>query len=356
MKRRHEASSPLPSKRRMTGNRNSYNSNERGKQTIEKGKEQLASKTKPNENVIKMECCCCFDDQCNFEDICSCPSGHMFCKTCVLRSTEAAFNAMKVSFPCLESGCDTNISLVTIQKVVPSDLFTKIIRRLQEVEVQQANIANIVHCPSCPYACVMDNLEDKLLICQNPKCRKESCRICKKPNHIPLRCSEVESQSHTAMRTFLENYIAEAVVRKCHRCKKRFVKSKGCNMMTCPCGATSCYVCRGKNIKYSHFMRSTPCRDTDPDVIHARDIQTAAMSAKAEYLKTHPDANRREMDKVMNDILGTKYKFSLSGVLPTLLSILFGIVLGLCFILYGWKQPFFLLMIYHIYNQLFQNE
>ena len=41
------------------------------------------------------ECCCCYDDECLFEDLASCPEGHLFCKTCVLRSTEAAFSELK---------------------------------------------------------------------------------------------------------------------------------------------------------------------------------------------------------------------------------------------------------------------
>lgn len=41
------------------------------------------------------ECCCCFDDECLLEDLTSCPEGHLFCKTCLVRSTEAAFGEMK---------------------------------------------------------------------------------------------------------------------------------------------------------------------------------------------------------------------------------------------------------------------
>ena len=80
-----------------------------------------------------------------------------------------------------------------------------------------------------------------------------SHRLCKEPNHIPLRCDEVEKSSEVAMRTFIENYISEAVMRKCHRCSKRFVKDTGCNKMTCICGATSCYACKAKDINYDHF-------------------------------------------------------------------------------------------------------
>ena len=79
------------------------------------------------------------------------------------------------------------------------------------------------------------------------------CRLCQEPNHIPLRCNEVEKKSETNMRTFIENRISEAVMRKCHKCGKNFVKDIGCNKMTCICGATSCYACKKHNIGYDHF-------------------------------------------------------------------------------------------------------
>ena len=82
------------------------------------------------------------------------------------------------------------------------------------------------------------------------------CRLCREPNHVPLKCEEVEKQNETDMRTFIEKRVTEAMLRKCHRCGKRFVKDVGCNKMTCICGATSCYICREPDIHYSHFNGS----------------------------------------------------------------------------------------------------
>ena len=39
---------------------------------------------------------------------------------------------------------------------------------------------------------------------------------------------------------------AQARVRECPDCKKRFYKTEGCNKMTCSCGTLSCYICRQK--------------------------------------------------------------------------------------------------------------
>lgn len=78
-------------------------------------------------------------------------------------------------------------------------------------------------------------------------------RFCKEPNHIPLRCNEVEKQGEVGMRTYIEARLTEAMIRRCHNCQKAFVKEFGCNKMTCTCGASSCYVCRAPDIDYDHF-------------------------------------------------------------------------------------------------------
>ncbi|KAK0046834.1 E3 ubiquitin-protein ligase RNF216 [Biomphalaria pfeifferi] len=248
------------------------------------------------------ECCCCFDDECLFEELASCPEGHLFCKTCVIRSTESAFGEMKVVFPCLAGGCDQNISLNTLQTILPSNLFSKIIRRIQEEEVQKANIPDLVTCPFCPFATIMPNPEDKVLKCLNPECLKESCRLCQEPNHIPLRCNEVEKKAETDMRTYIENQISEAVMRKCHRCGKKFIKEAGCNKMTCICGATSCYACKAKDIDYDHF-RGPQCANTNPEAIHQKDIQETIVKAKAQYIKDHPEAANLELKKDFNEMI-----------------------------------------------------
>src|SRR5436190_20393828 len=44
-----------------------------------------------------------------------------------------------------------------------------------------------------------------------------------------------------------------ALIQKCNKCAKPFVKESGCNKMTCSCGNLQCYVC-GESIRdYKHF-------------------------------------------------------------------------------------------------------
>jgi hypothetical protein len=51
-----------------------------------------------------------------------------------------------------------------------------------------------------------------------------------------------------------------AIKRVCPRCNTSFVKTAGCNKLTCPCGYKMCYVCRkdigggeGPDAGYRHF-------------------------------------------------------------------------------------------------------
>ncbi|XP_041354024.1 uncharacterized protein LOC121371875 isoform X2 [Gigantopelta aegis] len=237
------------------------------------------------------ECGCCFDDECLFEDLFACADGHLFCKECVRRSTETALGEGKTRFPCLTGACDHDVPLSSLQLLLPSSLFSRLLRNLQEEEVQKAGIPDLETCPHCSFAAIMPDPNNKVFHCLNTECLKETCRFCKEPNHVPLKCNEVEKQGETNMRTYIETRISEAMLRQCHRCKKRFYKDTGCNKMTCTCGASSCYVCREPDIDYDHFSEHPDCGNIEQaEVIHKREMEKAAEEAKEQYLRDHPDA------------------------------------------------------------------
>jgi len=94
-------------------------------------------------------------------------------------------------------------------------------------------------------------------------CRSESCRKCGKEPHVPLRCEEVvQLKRQDEGRLKVEEALAEAKIRKCPKCTTPFVKSDGCNKMTCRCGTKMCYICRLElkgNNPYDHFCRVPHC-------------------------------------------------------------------------------------------------
>ncbi|KAL1954431.1 hypothetical protein VTO42DRAFT_1201 [Malbranchea cinnamomea] len=77
--------------------------------------------------------------------------------------------------------------------------------------------------------------------CSNPSCRRQSCITCHKPWRDPHRCHEPMLQS---LRNAIEAARTAAIKRTCPRCGVSFVKSSGCNKLTCVCGYSMCYLCR----------------------------------------------------------------------------------------------------------------
>lgn len=77
--------------------------------------------------------------------------------------------------------------------------------------------------------------------CRNPTCSKASCLKCQKAWHDPHTCHEPLLMS---LRTTVEAARTAAIKRTCPRCGLSFVKSSGCNKLTCVCGYSMCYLCR----------------------------------------------------------------------------------------------------------------
>ena len=80
--------------------------------------------------------------------------------------------------------------------------------------------------------------------CQNQICKRKSCLKCHKAWHDTHTCHEPLLLS---LRQSVEAARTNAVKRVCPRCGTAFVKSSGCNKLTCVCGYSMCYLCR-KNI------------------------------------------------------------------------------------------------------------
>lgn len=90
-------------------------------------------------------------------------------------------------------------------------------------------------------------------VCQNQACGRPSCMSCSKAWTDIHICHE---SSLMALRTQVELAMSLAIKRTCPRCNTSFVKSSGCNKLTCICGYQMCYVCRkdiGDGEGYRHF-------------------------------------------------------------------------------------------------------
>jgi hypothetical protein len=81
----------------------------------------------------------------------------------------------------------------------------------------------------------------KRFTCANPLCQRISCITCQKSWRDPHVCHE---PLLTDLRATVEAARTAAVKRTCPRCNLSFVKSSGCNKLTCVCGYSMCYLCR----------------------------------------------------------------------------------------------------------------
>ncbi|KAK5647902.1 hypothetical protein RI129_002794 [Pyrocoelia pectoralis] len=231
-------------------------------------------------------CSCCFDDEVMIKDVRSCESGCVFCKDCVRKGAEVAFGDGKLNFPCF-GDCSSHFSLQVLQAVLTPKMFSVIALKKQVEEVKAAGIEDLETCPFCDFATIPAR-DDKLFRCLNPQCMKESCRMCKEPSHVPLRCDEVEKDADVKARTYVENKMTEALLRTCYKCGMKFIKAEGCNKMTCSCGALMCYVC-GQPVKdYNHFNgpggeKTNLCPlYSDTNQLHKEAILRGAEEAKNE--------------------------------------------------------------------------
>lgn len=259
-------------------------------------KQREEEKTKAFEtakaNGLLLTCECCFDDEVMEKDTFTCLYGHKFCKTCIIRSVEISFGENKLQFTCL-TNCKAEFSLATLQTILKPNMFSKIALRKQIDEVKSAGIEDLESCPFCDFATI-PTPGDKIFKCLNDECLKESCRQCKELSHIPYRCDEIEKNDEVKARTYIEDKMTEALLRKCWKCGMKFIKEDGCNKMTCRCGALMCYVC-GKPVDgYNHFNGQGGTNYelcplySDTEKLHLDAVRKTGEEAKEEIKQKNP--------------------------------------------------------------------
>lgn len=153
--------------------------------------------------------------------------------------------------------------------------------------------------------------------CQNISCQRASCRYCLKEWSDIHVCHESSIQD---LRTQVELAMSLAIKRTCPRCNTSFVKSSGCNKLTCVCGYQMCYICR-KNIGigegYRHFCEHfrpnggkscTEC--TKCDLYRCEDDEIVLRKAKqeAEQLWMKREESLLSCDENFRKVLEARWK------------------------------------------------
>jgi len=284
-------------------------------------------------------CGCCFDDELLPEEELRCTgaAGHGFCIPCVKRAaleffgrglftlnlsggstedpsssvgrSDAGIPGLSCSkLGCLDtSGCQGHFTDTALRKALPKKDYARYSRRSAALEAANSGLTDLVACPSCDFMVQMTDPNDGIVRCLDPECGQTTCRWCMKPEHSPLKCDEVEKDGETKIRTFLEERMAEAALRRCpnKRCRKPYEREEGCNHIKCPCGTHSCYLCGqelDKKRPYDHYkdghLGGGKNDDSSKCIVYgtpawaektAKQRQQETEEALKQYLKENPE-------------------------------------------------------------------
>ncbi|KAH7906652.1 hypothetical protein BJ138DRAFT_1129757 [Hygrophoropsis aurantiaca] len=247
-----------------------------------------------------IECGCCFASY-PFDKMVQCPDAHLFCNTCMTSYASNLLGEHNPNIVCMDqSGCKLPFPECELERFLSSKLLELYHRVKQRKEIEAAGLENLEECPFCEYKCVIENEMEKLFRCENADCGAVSCRQCKKLDHLPKSCKEMEEDKHLDAQHVVEEAMTRALMRNCPKCQKAFIKENGCNKMTCPnCHTLSCYICRQVIHGYEHFNHAPPyngpsdnskCQLWDAvEQRHAEEVTEAAKRALEEFKRDHPD-------------------------------------------------------------------
>ncbi|KAI1486651.1 hypothetical protein F5X96DRAFT_681852 [Biscogniauxia mediterranea] len=203
------------------------------------------------------ECGICYEEYALNRVIkCEGETTHMFCRGCMKSQAESQVGMSKYELTCMSvDGCTAGFSRAQRALFLDKKLSTALDRIEQEAMLRMAGIENLETCPFCPYAAEYPPVDvDKEFRCDNPKCEKVSCRLCRRETHIPKTCAEVTADEGVDARHVLEEAMSAALIRRCNTCQNPFVKQDGCNKVVCTkCRTIMCDVCRQTVKDYSHF-------------------------------------------------------------------------------------------------------
>lgn len=156
--------------------------------------------------------------------------------------------------------------------------------------------------------------------CRNPSCGRSSCLGCSRAWRDIHVCRET---ALVALRTQVEMAMSLAIKRVCPRCNTSFVKTAGCNKLTCPCGYKMCYVCRrdiggssdgGEGEGYRHFCdHFRPEGDPKPCTQCRKCNLWESEDEEAVLRKAREDAERRWLETEKRALTGAEKAFLATG-------------------------------------------
>lgn len=235
------------------------------------------------------KCNCCFMDYkkehliyCDKLSMCR---KHIICYNCLERNIDIQIQNSNCDSMCIfnpTDKCDGKYKLEKIKDIIGDQKY-KTYNILYDIKTTSLNaliIDDYQICPHCRRYGVEVNNKNSIDYINCVKCNKQWCNLCRKPSHEGFDCYSIDFSSVNSLKQdnqFIENekniiidnilqeIYAKITINKCPHCSTEYIKTEGCNLITCSkCNRYSCYCCRIKifpkkiragNIvsKYYHF-------------------------------------------------------------------------------------------------------
>ncbi|KAB2574963.1 Ubiquitin-protein ligase [Lasiodiplodia theobromae] len=265
------------------------------------------------------ECMSCFDTgPTNRMMFCDGANIHYLCQDCARNCVNAELDAGRCRPKCCDPTCGADFSNAQLKAFIDPKVFCRMEKLQQQDDLRKAGIENLVQCPFCDFQAECEPVEvDREFRCQNADCEIVSCRLCRLESHVPLTCEEAGKERSGNVRHHIEEAMTKALVRTCNGCKMPFMKSDGCNKMTCAsCHHTQCYICSKSVTGYEHFHNShgkCPLYDENVEKRHVDEVKAAEAKALEEVKKANPDLTDEELKIKLSDVVQKEEKKRLAA-------------------------------------------
>ncbi|VVB10838.1 unnamed protein product [Arabis nemorensis] len=173
--------------------------------------------------------------------------GHCFCNTCwaghfTVKINEGQSKRIRCMAHKCNSICDEDVVKTLVSKSQPH-LAEKFDRFLLESYIEDNKM--VKWCPSTPHCGSAIRVEDDELCEVECSCGFQFCFSCSSQAHSPCSClmwelwkKKCQDESETV------NWIT-VHTKPCPKCYKPVEKNGGCNLVTCICGQSFCWLCGG---------------------------------------------------------------------------------------------------------------
>ncbi|CAN7048308.1 hypothetical protein IGI04_025630 [Brassica rapa subsp. trilocularis] len=224
---------------------------------VEKGKDFLFSgaglalaeddPTFSPSSSMMLTCDICVEDVAGHHHMTRMDCGHCFCNNCwaahfTVKINEGQSKRIRcMAYKC-NAICDEDVVRSLVSKTQP-DLAEKFDRFLIESYIEDNKM--VKWCPSTPHCGNAIRVEDDELCEVECSCGFQFCFSCSYQAHSPCSCSMWElwrKKCHDESETV--NWIT-VHTKPCPKCYKPVEKNGGCNLVTCICGQSFCWLCGG---------------------------------------------------------------------------------------------------------------